>query len=295
MRILFVHQNFPSQFGHIARHLVRSKSWQCDFVSETPAGIWDGVRKIQYQTSGGARTTTHYFSRTFENAVWHAHAVYQACEANPDLAPDLIVGHSGFGSTVFLPDFSPACRLSIILNTSTGRMVPTWTSGRTSPPSRAISSRARARNGMILLDLQTCCAGYSPTQFQRNLFPGEYRPKIEVIFDGIDTEVFCRRPDAPRWIAGRAIPTSTRFVTYVSRGFESMRGFDIFMRPPVSSPGNTPTSSSSSSGATGSAMAAMRSTSGMRRSASTSWRATTMICRNTSSRGSFRFPRSSTS
>ena len=99
MRILFVHQNFPAQFGHIARHLIRTQGWQCDFVSETPAGIWEGVRKIQYQTSGGARATTHYFSRTFENAVWHAHAVYQACDADPDLAPDLIVGHSGFGST----------------------------------------------------------------------------------------------------------------------------------------------------------------------------------------------------
>ncbi len=56
---------------------------------------------------GRRRATTHYFSRTFENAVWHAHAVYQACEANPDLAPDLIVGHSGFGSTAFLPERFP--------------------------------------------------------------------------------------------------------------------------------------------------------------------------------------------
>jgi glycosyltransferase involved in cell wall biosynthesis len=42
--------------------------------------------------------------------------------------------------------------------------------------------------------------------------------------------VFCRRPVAHRLIAGREIPASTRIVTYVSRGFESMRGFDIFMR-----------------------------------------------------------------
>ena len=33
-----------------------------------------------------------------------------------------------------------------------------------------------------------------------------------------------------RVIAGREIGPSTRIVTYVSRGFESMRGFDIFMR-----------------------------------------------------------------
>jgi glycosyltransferase involved in cell wall biosynthesis len=34
----------------------------------------------------------------------------------------------------------------------------------------------------------------------------------------------------PRTICGVAIPPATRIVTYVSRGFESMRGFDIFMR-----------------------------------------------------------------
>ncbi len=83
---------------------------------------------------------------------------------------------------------------------------------------------------MILLDLQTCRAGYSPTHFQRDLFPDEYRSKIDVVFDGIETKVFCRRTDVSRLIAGRAIPASTRIVTYVSRGFESMRGFDIFMR-----------------------------------------------------------------
>jgi glycosyltransferase involved in cell wall biosynthesis len=31
-------------------------------------------------------------------------------------------------------------------------------------------------------------------------------------------------------VAGVSVPDSTRIVTYVSRGFESMRGFDVFMR-----------------------------------------------------------------
>jgi glycosyltransferase involved in cell wall biosynthesis len=31
-------------------------------------------------------------------------------------------------------------------------------------------------------------------------------------------------------VGGRDLPESARIVTYVSRGFESMRGFDIFMR-----------------------------------------------------------------
>ena len=40
------------------------------------------------------------------------------------------------------------------------------------------------------------------------------------------------KPDkaAPRKIAGRDIPPGTKIVTYVSRGMEAMRGFDIFMK-----------------------------------------------------------------
>ena len=83
---------------------------------------------------------------------------------------------------------------------------------------------------MLLLDLQTCRHGYSPTHFQQQLFPELYRPKIDVIFDGIETDVFRRRPGVPRRIGNREVPPSTRIVTYVSRGFEAMRGFDMFMK-----------------------------------------------------------------
>ncbi len=147
-----------------------------------------------------------------------------------DLAPDLIVGHSGFGSTVFLPELFPGVPIINYFeyfyrpHDSDMDFRPDF------PPEPRDFLRARARNAMILLDLQTCRAGYSPTHFQRNLFPDEYRSKIDVVFDGVDTEVFCRRPERIRLIAGREIPASTRIVTYVSRGFESMRGFDIFMR-----------------------------------------------------------------
>jgi hypothetical protein len=54
MRILFVRQNFPPQFGHIAQHLARSRGWRCDFVTEATSVNLDGVRTIPYKISGGA-------------------------------------------------------------------------------------------------------------------------------------------------------------------------------------------------------------------------------------------------
>jgi glycosyltransferase involved in cell wall biosynthesis len=230
MHVLFVHQNFPAQFGHIARHLIRTLGWSCTFVSTTPAGEVDGIRKIAYESKGGARETTHYCSRTFENAVWHAHGVYEACRSHPELRPDVIVGHSGFGSTLFLPELYPGVPVVNYFefyyhpHDSDMDFRPEF------PLDELDFLRARARNAMLLLDLEYCRRGYSPTHYQRGLFPEVYRPKIDVIFDGIETEIFHRRQGVPRRIGDRSIPESTRIVTYVSRGFESMRGFDIFMQ-----------------------------------------------------------------
>jgi glycosyltransferase involved in cell wall biosynthesis len=92
---------------------------------------------------------------------------------------------------------------------------------------------------MILLDLQNCQTAYTPTRFQFSRFPIEYQPKLRIIFDGVDRTLYhghdesLRPPPAQRTMrkmAGVDVPASTRVVTYVSRGFESMRGFDIFLR-----------------------------------------------------------------
>ena len=69
MHILFVHQNFPAQFGHIAAWLARHKGFRCTFVSQQPAGTSDGIERIQYQLRSGATEQTHYCSRSFENAI----------------------------------------------------------------------------------------------------------------------------------------------------------------------------------------------------------------------------------
>lgn len=230
MHILFVHQNFPAQFGHIASYLARTGRFKCSFVSRTAPGEVGGVRKIQYQLKGGAGASNHYFSRTFENTVWHSWGVHEACRARKDLKPNLIVGHSGFGSTLYLNELWPK---TPVVNYFEYYYHTRGTDLDFRPefPTRPVDVlRAKTRNAMILLDLQNCKTGYSPTQWQRSLFPAEYQPKIDCIFDGIDTTLFQRRLGVERKIGDRVIPPGTRIITYCSRGFEAMRGFDIFMR-----------------------------------------------------------------
>jgi glycosyltransferase involved in cell wall biosynthesis len=83
---------------------------------------------------------------------------------------------------------------------------------------------------MILSDLENCDRGYSPTRWQRSLFPAAHRHKIDVAFDGIDTSVWRPLPKAPRRVGGVSVPDGVKVVTYATRGMESMRGFDVFMR-----------------------------------------------------------------
>jgi glycosyltransferase involved in cell wall biosynthesis len=228
MQILFVHPNFAAQFGPLLSRLGKRTDLDCVFLSRTGAGSLDGVRRIRFALRGGATRANHYCSRTFENAVWHAHAVYEACKATPWLRPDLIVGHSGFGSTVFLRELYPCPIVSYFEYYYHPR--GTDMDFRSEfPPAELDYLRSYTRNAMILLDLEACVAGYTPTRWQWSLLPPAWAPKVEVIHDGVDTE-FWRRRVGPRRLGGETLSDGQRVVTYVARGLEAMRGFDIFVR-----------------------------------------------------------------
>lgn len=228
MQILFVHPNFPAQFGPVLTRLRGRPEVECVFVSRAAEGTHEGVRRLRLELRGGATRANHYCSRTFENAVWSAHAVYEACKADPGLRPDLIVGHSGFGSTLFLRELYDAPILNYFEfyyrpHGADMDFRPDF------PPEELDYLRARARNAMILLDLETCAAGYAPTNWQWSLLPEAWRPKVAVIHDGVDLETWSRRP-GPRRLGSEEIGEDVRVITYVARGLEAMRGFDIFVR-----------------------------------------------------------------
>jgi glycosyltransferase involved in cell wall biosynthesis len=229
MHVLFVHQNFPAQFGHIAEYLIQQKGFRCTFASQKSPGTFAGLERVQYHVKSGATDKTHYCSRTFENAVWHSHALYEALHVRPDIQPDLVVAHSGFLTTIFLRELyrCPVINyFEYFYRTHQSDM-----DFRPEFPSPEINKlRARARNAVLLLDLENCDAGYSPTDWQRNRLPKLFHDKVHVIFDGIDTNLWKPRPGQPRRVGSRVVPDDVKIVTYVARGMESMRGFDIFMK-----------------------------------------------------------------
>jgi glycosyltransferase involved in cell wall biosynthesis len=231
MNVLFVHLFAPGQFEHIAKHLVIEKGHRCTFVCEKAMGTTGGIRRLRSRLDGMSSRQANYYARPFEEGVRRAAGVYRALKALRNrLRPDLIVGHSGFGSTLFLPELFPDtpiinyfeyfCHPRHFLHT----FRPEWVARERD------LLRARARNAMMMLDLENCTAAYTPTNYQRSLFPAAYRSKIRVIHDGIDTDFWRRQRLRERRIGRLRFDGDTRIVTYVSRGLEATRGFDIFLK-----------------------------------------------------------------
>lgn len=237
MHILFIHQAFPAQFGRLALELTKRYGWRCSFLiedlSNCPTPSADMLQQLDIQRiplSAAFRADPPTpWPQIFGRYLELSRAVFDAVRAKPEWRPDLIVAHGGRGApTVFLPEI---VRCPVV-NYCEYYFAPDHSdiSYRVDlPPAEPAPHFPRCINAPTLASLISCDAGYSATQWQKQTFPARFHHKIEVHFDGIDTELY-RPRSAPRIIAGRTIPAETRIVTFVARGLESMRGFDIFMQ-----------------------------------------------------------------
>src|SRR5436305_1841560 len=78
---------------------------------------------------------------------------------------------------------------------------------------------------MDLLELEQCDLVWTPTHWQRRLFPAEYRDDLWVQHDGVDAPHSVQSTrngnhNKRRSIAGRTVPAGTRVVTFVARSLE---------------------------------------------------------------------------
>lgn len=236
MRILFIHPNFPAQFRYLAAALGNNPANQVVFATrnERPEWVIPGVRKLVIPARADADTkSSSPLARGFETAVRNGEDTARALSGlkSEGFVPDIIYGHSGWGMTMFLKDifldaaFLAYCEWFYRARGSDVDFDPT------EAPTWSTAAAVRARNAPILLDLESCDMGCSPTAWQRAQFPREFQPKIAQIHDGIDTGYF--RPlaeqDGPLELPGVDLSGAREIVTYATRGMEPYRGFPQFM------------------------------------------------------------------
>ena len=233
VNFLFIHQSMPGQFKHLAAELARDPRNTVVFITRNGGMEMPGVRRVVYQPGRAAFAGTHHYVRLFENSVLHGQQVLREGQKlrAEGFRPDLIIAHPGWGEALFLKDVfphTPLLNYCEFYYHGTGSDV-----GFDADTSGGLDAvcRARARNAHLLLSLEACDRGLSPTQWQRDRHPAALRSKIDVVFDGIDTSLVT--PDEGAAFAlpdGSVLTRADEVVTYVARNLEPYRGFPAFMR-----------------------------------------------------------------
>ncbi len=236
MNILFVHQNFPGQFKHLAPALARQGHRVLAMtMRQTEPGVWQGVRILPYRAQRGSTPGVHPWVQDFEAKTLRGEACFRAALAlrREGFEPDVIVAHPGWGESLFLKQVWPRARLGIYCEFfyqaqgADAGFDPEFASA--DPAGDAC--RLQLKNLGNLLHFEVAEAGISPTQWQASTFPEPFRDRITVVHDGIDTAALVPRPDGHLMLNGRVrLERGDEIITFVNRQLEPYRGYHVFMR-----------------------------------------------------------------
>ena len=269
MKFLFIHQNFPGQFAHLAPALAADPRHEVVALRIQREGgqVWKGVRIVTYHPSRGSTPRIHPWVIDLETKVIRAEAAFHACLQlrRQGFVPDAVIAHPGWGESMFVKEVWPGTRLGIYCEffyRSSGADTgfdPEFPDGGESEP-----CRVRLKNLNNLLHFDRADAALSPTQWQASTYPEEFRHRITVVHDGIDTPRVAPNPDAAFALAGPAAPgapgvasvarnagavagvagtagvgpapaprrltRADEVITFVNRNLEPYRGYHQFMR-----------------------------------------------------------------
>lgn len=230
MRILFLHDNFPAQFGFFGQHLA-NKGWDVAFGTQRRVSKLDGVKTFNYKPHREVTEKIHPYAANFEKAVLTGQAVARAAIElkKRSYEPDIVMAHSGWGPGLFAKELWPAAKYVGYFEWYYRVDAPDTEYMSEEPRDLDEVLRGRSRNAALLMDLANCDAGVCPTQFQKEQFPACFHDKLKVMHDGIDTDFYAPAPGAKLKLPDLDLSYADEIITYVARGMEPYRGFPEFM------------------------------------------------------------------
>jgi glycosyltransferase involved in cell wall biosynthesis len=232
-KILFIHNNFPGQFPHIAS-AARAAGYQIAIIGSPSAKDFEGVTPWRWSISRG--TTKGIFedaTRAEADLIRAAAAATQARKLKASgFVPDLIIGHPGWGETVHISVIFPGVPIVLF-----GEFfyLPVGGDVAFDPEfekrNDAQDMRVHAKNATMALAYAHADVIMCPTAFQASTFPVGLRSRIRIVHEGVSLKNAKRAPHPKITLPdGTKIDASNPVITFINRDFERLRGFHIFMR-----------------------------------------------------------------
>jgi glycosyltransferase involved in cell wall biosynthesis len=235
MDILFIHNNCPGQFRHIADHFAREGGHRLFGVGAKTCPGLPSVSVARYEVQSRPPQGVHPFAARFDTEGRRAESAARAIatlQRQTGMDPAITLVHPGWGENLPVREMLPRtrmvsyCEFYYRTHDSDVGFDPEFKSS-TSMMDRI---RINARNAAQLLAMADSDAGLSPTRWQASLYPDIVRPRIHVAHDGVDTTHIGASPPEPVEIAGQTFRPGDETITYVARNLEPYRGYHIFMR-----------------------------------------------------------------
>ena len=233
--ILIVHQNFPGQFPHVADALL-ARGDRVAAIGAKTARPRPGVDFRGWSTNrGSTKGILDWATRAEADMIRGTAAAETALQLKRDgFTPDIIIGHPGWGETLFLKEIWPTARVILLgemLYRSHGSDLNFDLEFQGGREHIARNMRTHAKNATQVLAFAYADRIVCPTRFQAGSFPPMLQPAIRVFHEGVDISKAVRRTGATvKLPGGKVLDGKTPVITFVNRTFEPLRGFHIFMR-----------------------------------------------------------------
>jgi glycosyltransferase involved in cell wall biosynthesis len=236
MNILFVHQNFPGQFKHLAPAMAR-QGHRVVALHINACPPVPGVALVRYAVTARPGEGTHRWLADLEVKTLRGEAAWKAAVKlrEEGFVPDVIVAHPGWGESLFLQQVWPQARMGIYCEFFyQAEGADTGFDPEFGKPEADNACRLQMKNANYALHFPRAHAGIAPTHWQASLFPEPFASRIAVIHDGIRTNQI--KPDAHASIRVQTaqglvqLGQSDEVITFVNRNLEPYRGYHQFMR-----------------------------------------------------------------
>ncbi|MEC8852730.1 MAG: glycosyl transferase family 1, partial [Pseudomonadota bacterium] len=227
MRVVFIHQNMPGQYKHLAPRLA-ADGHEVVFITKRRNIELPGVRRIVYDLSREPNGQGHRYARHYDGQLLYGQAVARVLIKLRDegFHPDLICAHSGWGEAMFIKDIFPDSSLQVFSEffyRGQGADIGFEDKGEASLDAQC---RARARNAHMLIAMADAESLIAPTIWQWQQHPRALRERMVVIHDGIDSAACQPDPTATFTLpTGEILSREDEVITYMARNLEPYRGF----------------------------------------------------------------------
>lgn len=239
MKLLFVHQNFPGQYRHLAPHFAAQPGCEVVGLGEKDNIVrqrvaMPGVKLLGYNLPKLDAAKLSPFTQSLTRAIHRGRTVARGAFQlrRSGFRPDVIFTHLGWGEGLFLKDIFPEARILLYCEFFYRSRGGDVGFDAEFPPSAESILRLRVMNAPLLMSLDASDWGLAPTRWQQRQFPRSYAERMTVVHDGVDTDLVAPDPQARFRIPGTdlTLGREDEVISYASRNLEPYRGFHIFMR-----------------------------------------------------------------